>query len=134
MTKNTNTEVTGPIGLPEGMEAHVITVEEHKDGGWTFPTQLGLDIEVEAVQELAYHLMTTSAKASIAMMGRPDAKPNDDRPNRISLGNDGRWFASTAQVRKAASAWIKAHGELDTWVKPRGTVPAETSAEDITAA
>lgn len=123
-TKKDNAQLTRPEGLPPELEDLVVRVEEHKDGGWTFPAQLGLDITQEAVQEVAYRLMTTSPKASIAMMGNGSAPQNDDRQNKVSPGGDGRWFASTAQVRKAARAWAKAHPEAggETWLKRRGEV------------
>jgi hypothetical protein len=127
----TKTQVKGPEGLPTVVADLVVTVPAHKVDGWTVAECEALDISQPEVQELAYELLTSGLTVPQAMMGARGRAQNEDRKAKASLGGDGRWFASSAEVRKAAKAWRKANPELADWAKPRKAVApvAEVPAE-----
>jgi len=117
--------MSGPIDLPEIVQDLVVTVPAHKVDGWEVAECQALDISQPEVQELAYELLSQGLTVPQAMMGAKGKAQNEDRKAKKSLAGDGRWFASSAEVRKAAKAWRKANPELADWAKPRKPVTVE---------
>lgn len=119
---------------PEGIRVADLPIVERparRDGPWKWVAGPGLDIDDPNVQAFAYHLLASGCTWKVAMFGGDrTAVEAVDTVNKLSLGGDGRVFASTVDVRDAADSHRKREG-LPHWravVKARRAAPEAVPA------
>jgi hypothetical protein len=115
----------------EDMLEFIVDRPARSDGPWSWVAGPGLDPEVAEVQAFAYRLLCEGHTWKSAMFGG-DKKAVEavDKARKLSLGGDGRVFASTVDVRDAADAFRTAH-KLPHW---RLVVAAARKGEPIALA